>query len=399
MKKIGILGGTFNPIHNTHLHIALTAYAQYALDEVWLIPAGTPPHKDVLEYTTAEMRLEMVNRAIKPYPQLQVCDIEIHKTTPCYSWETLKALHRQYGDAVQFFFLMGEDSLDNFAHWRKPETICKYADVLVARRPGSTDQCFSEKLAAYANKYGNRFLEIKQNEADVSSTDLRQKIYDGKDVSHLLPESVRDYIAEYHLYQKRYSLKDISTIKKVLKKNLNSDRYSHTIGVMHTAANLAFRYEYPYENAMVAGLLHDCAKCLTDEERVRICKKHDIPMTEVEKRHPHLLHGKVGAFLAEEIYGVTDASIRHAIAIHTTGCAAMSLLDKIIFVADYIEPKRNKAPRLDVIRKMAYIDLEQCVLMILEDMLGYLSLHPDSMDDTTRETFEYYIKQRKKRGK
>ena len=191
---------------------------------------------------------------------------------------------------------------------------------------------------------------------------------------------------------------DFESLQKKLKKELDNGRFQHTLGVMYTAAALAMAHDADVVKAQVAGLMHDCAKCLSDEERIHICKKHQIPISKVEKKAPHLLHGKVGAYLAKKEYGIQDSEILHAISVHTTGCKEMSLLDKIIFVADYIEPGRDKAPRLAEIRKVAFEDIDACVLMILEDTIQYVSKHQDEMDDTTIETYTYYKKLIKERG-
>ena len=137
-----------------------------------------------------------------------------------------------------------------------------------------------------------------------------------------------------------------------MKKSLDHKRYEHTIGVEYTAAALAMRYEECVKNAQLAGLLHDCAKCMSDTKRLSICKKYNISINEVEHRNPFLLHAKVGSFLAMEKYHVEDKDVINAILNHTTGRPRMSLLEKIIFVADYIEPGRKQAPNLKEIRKM-----------------------------------------------
>ncbi|MCI5823080.1 MAG: bis(5'-nucleosyl)-tetraphosphatase (symmetrical) YqeK [Lachnospiraceae bacterium] len=180
------------------------------------------------------------------------------------------------------------------------------------------------------------------------------------------------------------------TIQKEVQNELKPERFEHTLGVMYTAGNLAYRYHISSGKALVAGLLHDCAKCLSDERRLDICREQNIPMSDIEKKNPHLLHGKVGAYLAKEKYGISDDDVLHSIAVHTTGCVDMSILDKIIYVADYIEPHRDKAPRLPEIREMAYINLDQCVYMILEDTVNYLGNNPENLDETTVKTFEYY---------
>lgn len=167
-------------------------------------------------------------------------------------------------------------------------------------------------------------------------------------------------------------------------------RFEHTLGVEFTSAALAMRYGAPVESARMAGLLHDCAKCLTDGERVAICKKNDIPMSKLEQANPFLLHAKVGAYLAGKQYGVEDQDIINAIRNHTTGRPKMSLLEKLVFIADYIEPGRNHAPNLDEVRRLAFTDLDQALLKILGDTLEYLESGNGDVDPMTRKTWEYY---------
>lgn len=179
-------------------------------------------------------------------------------------------------------------------------------------------------------------------------------------------------------------------IRKKLKKVLDKGRYEHTEGVMYTAGALAMAHEYSVEQAMLAGLLHDCAKCISNDEKIRICKEHDIPITPVEYDGPYLLHAKLGAYLAETTYEIKDPQVLHAIKVHTTGEPAMSVLDKIIYIADYIEPGRDKAPNLDYVRKLAFLDLDACMAQILRDTLKYLSSRGGSIDTMTKMTYDYY---------
>lgn len=191
-----------------------------------------------------------------------------------------------------------------------------------------------------------------------------------------------------------YTYDDVSKLIPKMEETLKKGRYIHTIGVMHTAFSMAIRYDYPVYNAMMAGLLHDCAKCMPDEEKLKICKKNKLPLSAIEIKNPQLLHGKVGAFVAKKKYSINDDEILHAITYHTTGCPDMSLLDKIIYIADYIEPQRglnNKQPRLNEIRKMAFIDIDQCLRMILEDSVEFLSHNPENMDEMTLNTYKYYV--------
>ncbi len=183
---------------------------------------------------------------------------------------------------------------------------------------------------------------------------------------------------------------DLKKITKAMEKSLDSRRFEHTMGVEYTAAALAMRYGASIENAQLAGLLHDCAKCLSDEKRLAICEKHNISVNDIERRNPSLLHAKVGSFLAMDEYHVEDLEVINAILNHTTGRPGMSLLEKIIFIADYIEPNRKQAPNLEEIRKMAFVDLDKALLCILRDTLVYLENNEGEIDPMTKKTYEYY---------
>lgn len=183
---------------------------------------------------------------------------------------------------------------------------------------------------------------------------------------------------------------ELIKIRKAMEKTLDPKRYEHTLGVEYTAAALAMRYDAPIMSAQLAGLLHDCAKCMSNDKKLSICEKNNLSVSEVEKKNPFLLHAKVGAFLAKEEYGVEDQDVLNAIMNHTTGRPGMSLLEKIVFIADYIEPGRKQAPNLPEIRKMAFINLEQTLIKILEDTLAYVKEKEDEIDPMTGKTYEYY---------
>ena len=184
---------------------------------------------------------------------------------------------------------------------------------------------------------------------------------------------------------------DIKKIRKSMEKAQDAKRYEHTLGVAYTAAALAMRYDESIKNAELAGLLHDCAKCLSDEKRLSICQKHNISMNEIERRNPFLLHAKVGSFLAMDEYHIRDMDIINAILNHTTGRPGMSKLEKIIFVADYIEPNRRHAPNLKEVRKLAFEDLDKALVAILGDILSYLKSTGGEIDPMTQKTYDYYV--------
>ena len=183
---------------------------------------------------------------------------------------------------------------------------------------------------------------------------------------------------------------DIRKIRKAMEKALDPKRYEHTLGVAYTAAALAMRYVEDIKNAILAGMLHDCAKCLTNEKRLIICEKYNIAINDAERKNPYLLHAKVGSFLAMKKYGVTDKDVINAILNHTTGRPGMSLLEKIIWIADYIEPGRKQAPNLALIRKLAFEDLDQAFLTALRDTLEYLHAGKMEVDNMTQRTYDFY---------
>ena len=183
---------------------------------------------------------------------------------------------------------------------------------------------------------------------------------------------------------------DIIKLRKAMKKVQDNKRFEHTLGVAYTAAALAMRYEEDILKAQIAGLLHDCAKCLKDEKILNICKKENMSISEIERRNPYLLHAKAGAVLAKEKYNIDDEDIINAIYNHTTGRPEMSRLEKIIFIADYMEPGRKSAPNLALIRKMAFEDLDSTLCKILQDTLAYLKKSDCEIDPATEITWNYY---------
>lgn len=187
-------------------------------------------------------------------------------------------------------------------------------------------------------------------------------------------------------------------LRKEMEKVLDKHRLDHTIGVAYTAASLAFVHGADKDMALTAGMLHDCAKNIPDDEKLELCKKYGIELNKSELANPSLIHAKLGEYLAKSKYGVDDEDILNAIRYHTTGKPAMSLLEKIIYVADYIEPNRKPLPELDEIRKEAYRDLDLCVLHILSSILDYLNSSGAELDPMTNETFLYYDKLIKERG-
>lgn len=186
---------------------------------------------------------------------------------------------------------------------------------------------------------------------------------------------------------------DIQKIITELERSLDSKRFAHTMGVAYTAACIAMRYDYDMNRAYLAGLLHDCAKCLSHSKRLEYCKKNNIPVTDTETANPALLHAKVGADMCNRKYGIEDDEIYNAVLYHTTGHPNMSMLDKIIYIADYIEPNRCEAPNLENVRKQTFTDLDTALRTILSDCVKYLESSSNAIDPMTMQTYQFYINQ------
>ncbi len=398
MRKIGIMGGTFDPVHNGHLYLAREALRQLALDEILWIVSGDPPHKGD-SVRSRILRRNMTELAITGMERMRLCDVEIELEAPAYSYETLSLLKERHPED-ELYFIMGEDSLRLFGKWVHPERIAQMAKIVVAVRYEDTEtdtdidnrmRSVESAIQETREKFPTDYFLLKTKNIPVSSTALREMVRSGQGITDYVPSAVAEYISERHLYEETVNYDaDIQAIMPKLEKILKPSRYRHTLGVMETAAALAMRYSYPVSKARIAGLLHDCAKGNNDKQLLALCKKYRLPVTEAEEASPHLLHAKVGAYMVRNTYHVDDDEIVHAVAVHTTGEPHMGLLDQIIFVADYIEPNRNQALRLEEIREVAFYDLSLAVAMILRDTITYLQKRQSQIDMKTYDTYRSF---------
>ena len=183
---------------------------------------------------------------------------------------------------------------------------------------------------------------------------------------------------------------DLESMSRKLSKYIDQNRWYHTQGVRFMSAALAMAHGADLKKAELAGLLHDCAKCISDSKKIKICDKNGIAITDVERNNPFLLHAKVGAYIARVKYGVTEPDVLDAIRYHTPGRPGMTPLEQIVFIADYIEPRRNKSRHLPEIRKMAFRDLNECCYLILKDMLLYLNSKSGQIDSNTQDAYAFY---------
>lgn len=395
MKKIGIMGGTFDPIHNGHIMLGRQAYEEYDLDCIWYMPSRIPPHKKDHTITAAKDRLAMTAAAIAPYSYFKLSDFELRRTGGnTYTADTLRLLKEEYPD-VEFFFIAGADSIMDIEKWYHPEYVLPAVTFLAAAREHEeADRSLDEQISYLNQKYQAHILRLHCREMaccfggdprGFSGRTRSRRSFPGAEGSLSIYRTARLVSGGKCVMDER-----ITEIRKHLKKKLNPMRYEHTLGVSYTCMALAMRYSANLDQAEMAGLLHDCAKRYDDATIICKCQEHGIELTEGELRAPAVIHAKLGAWMAEHKYGITDPEVLSAIACHTTGKPAMSLLDKILYVADYIEPRRDKAPNLPKLRRLAFEDLDEALYQILDSTRNYLKETGTAEDDTTEQTWEYY---------
>ena len=366
--RIGIYGGTFNPIHRGHLTAAAAAAKQLCLDKLLLVPDAIPPHKPLPAGSAdAADRLEMVQLCTGELPvPAEVTDLELRRQGASYSCDTLAALREQY-PADELFFLMGSDMFLSFETWRRPEEICRLATLAVfSRRAADEAAAFARQKEKLEKAFSARVTVVMNPEViEVSSTQLREELARGRGRAYLT-EPVYGYILRKGLYGTATDLKHLTPeeLRPIALSYLKPKRMSHVLGTEQEAIRLAERYGADVEKARVAALLHDCTKKLNMEEQLELCGRYGIQLDELEQKALKLLHAKTGAAIARDVFGVDD-EIYNAIWWHTTGHAHMTLLEKVIYLADYIEPSRN-FPGVDKLRAVCYKDLDEGLLMGLE---------------------------------
>ncbi len=369
--KIGIYGGTFNPPHLGHLTAARAVFELLNLDQLLLVPAGMPPHKELPAGSpTPEQRLEMTRLAGEQLglgDRVRTLDIEVYRQGKSFTADTLAQLKAQHPED-ELWLLMGTDMFLTLQAWHEPGKILSLAGIAAfGRTEEDTEELFSAQREYLYQTYpqARLFTLTIPGVIDVSSTELREKLAKGEGASLLAP-AVYGYILREGLYNTGADLKhlSLSQLRPVALSYLKHKRIPHVLGTEQEAIRLAERYGADVEKARRAALLHDCTKKLDMEEQLALCRRYGIQLDELEQKALKLLHSKTGAAIARDVFGVDD-EIYSAIWYHTTGHANMTKLEKIIYLADYIEPSRD-FPGVDKLRKVCYEDLDRGLLMGLE---------------------------------
>ena len=376
--KIGVYGGTFNPPHLGHLTAARAVFELLKLDKLLLVPAGLPPHKELPAGSpTAEQRLEMTRLAgeqIGLGDQVEVLDLELRRQGKSYTSDTLAQIKALYPEA-ELWLLMGTDMFLTLQTWHAPEEIFALAGIAAfGRTEADTEELFSVQREYLYRTYPNAriFTLTSPGVVDVSSTELREQLAADRG-ANLLPPAVYGYILREGLYHSNADLKhlSLSKLRPVALSYLKHKRIPHVLGTEQEAIRLAERYGADVGKARVGALLHDCTKKLDLAEQLALCERYGIPLDDMERKTLKLLHAKTGAAIARDVFGVDD-EIYGAILWHTTGRAGMTLLEKILYLADYIEPSRD-FPGVDKLRAVCYKDLDAGLLMGLEMTIGEMN--------------------------
>ena len=388
MMKIGIYGGTFNPPHTGHLHAAKQAVQILGLDKLLLIPDRIAPHKEIPAGSPVpQQRLEMLRIAAAGEPKMEVSDIELKREGASYSYLTVEALREIYPDA-ELYLLMGTDMFLSFDTWMNPERITRNATLAVMYRGEKGERAAIEAQKKRFEAEGAKIELVENQVLSISSTQLRRLIA-FRCAGEFLPAGVEDYIRENGLYDTASDWKNLPMehLEPIVIRQLKPNRVAHVLGCRDTAVELAKRWGADVNDAARAGILHDITKALDGPLQLTLCREYGTILDEFGYKYPKTLHALTGSLVAERIFGEREAVVS-AICHHTTGKAAMTLLEKIIYVADYMEPCRN-FPGVEELRKLAFSDLDAALKLGLEMTLEHLKNLGDEVSPASREALEY----------
>ena len=397
--KIGIYGGTFNPPHLGHLTSARFAMEALGLEKLLFVPAGEPPHKVLPEGSpTAEDRLAMTAIAADGMllkDAVEVDGTELRRGGKSYTSDTLREFHARFPDD-ELWLLMGTDMFLTLQNWHEPEAICSLAHLCAfARTQSDSGELLAVQAKYLRDTFGAdvRTIQLPQI-TPVSSTQLRELLERGEGSGYLSP-AVYGYILRRGLYGTHADLKCLTDgqLRACSYSMMKAKRSAHVGGVEEAAVRLARRWGADEELARRAGILHDCTKYYSLEQQLQICEEYGIVLDDLERVSVKLLHSKTGAALARHVFGQPD-EVYWAIYYHTTGKADMTLLEKLVYLADYMEPNRD-FPGVEELRKLCYEDLDAALLMGLEMSIDDLNERGVPIHRNTQGARDWLLEHRK----
>lgn len=389
--RIGIYGGTFNPPHVGHLSAARQAVALLRLDKLLLIPDRIAPHKTLPEDSaSAAQRFAMLRLAAADIKNAEVSDLELKRDGTSYTYLTVEALRESYPDA-ELVLLMGTDMFLSFHTWKEPERIWKQASlgVLYRGEKGEAGAIAAQKRTLEA--LGARVMLIENEITAISSTDLRRMLV-FRCASPFLSRETEAYIRENGLYgtARNYRNLPMEELERAVVSLLKPSRVNHVLGCRDTAVALARCWGADENDAARAGILHDITKALDGPLQLTLCREYDTILDDFATRNTKTLHALTGSMVAQRIFGENEAvvsAIRH----HTTGRANMSLLEKIIYVADYMEPNRD-FPGVETLRELAFSDIDRALELGLSMTVSLLQERGADISPESLEALNYLRK-------
>lgn len=371
MERIGIYGGTYNPPHVGHMRAAAHAIEALKLDRLLLIPNNIAPHKQMPEdAATAQQRMDMLRMSAKGLEKTEILDLELQRDGKSYTSDTVTQIRKIYPEG-ELFLLMGTDMFLNFLTWHEYRTISDQVTLAVFYRGERGEQEAVCRQQERLEEMGIRVVRICNPVTAISSTDLRRMLIFGCADPYLCP-GVGDYIRAQGLYDtvRDYKNLPMDDLEETVVKLLKENRVAHVLGCRDAAVELARQYGENEVDAARAGLLHDITKALDGPLQLTLCSEYDILLSKFSQENPKTLHALTGSLVAEQVFGENQAVVT-AIRYHTTGRPAMSRLEKILYLADYIEVNR-KFPGVDRLRAAAHRSLDEGMLMGLEMTLSQL---------------------------
>lgn len=377
-KKIGIFGGTFDPIHKGHLTALDNFIKRVQPQKTLLIPAGIPPHKKNSE-TPIEDRINMVRTAVRDFKNIEICLYEALKTVKCYSFDTLTYLHGVYPDA-EFVMFVGSDMLQSFDSWYRASELAKLTSVAVFSRYNDDLNLLKAKIEELKSNIGLQAELYEDTSEVVSSTEIRRSFAEKNFPYNVLPETAA-YVSAKGLYGvEKFFNKE--AVLEALKIRLSPSRFAHVLGVAQTSVKYALIYGADPNKAEIAGFLHDCTKDFSYEENLSLIKTYEYKTSSDDRKEP-IIHSVTAPLSAKYDFGIEDNEILDALRYHTTGRKSMTLLDKIIYVADFTEPTRNYSD-VEFYRKKAESNIDEALFAgmkwIIKDKIDENKfLHPDSV--------------------
>jgi len=388
MERIGIYGGSFNPPHIGHIQAAKEAAEALHLDKLLVIPAGIAPHKQMPgNSATPQQRLDMLRLALADCPQIEVSDLELKREGPSYTYETILQLREEYPEATLILF-MGTDMFLSIHTWKNADIILKNATLGVFYRGDRGEAQAIEAKKAELEQQGTK-IEVVQNVAiPISSTQMR-RLLAFRCAAAFLPEGVLDYVREHRLYDTRTDWKNLpmEQLEQVVISLLKPNRVAHVLGCRDTAVELAKHWGADVTDAARAGILHDITKAIDGPLQLTLCDAYGKILSDFSRRYPKTLHALTGSLVAQRIFGENEAVVS-AIEHHTTGKANMNLLEKIIYVADYMEPNRD-FPGVERLRALAFSDIDAALKLGLEMTLEHLKRQGAEVSPASRDALAF----------